>query len=70
MLKMLGRMWRKRQRSIDLDILWPACLDRASDLNHAKSAFAVHVFNDSAWTRDFTEQELIEVISRLPSAPC
>lgn len=42
--------WREQQRSIDLEILWPACKKVAPDLTHAKVAFAVHAFSDEAWT--------------------
>jgi hypothetical protein len=31
----------------------------------AKMAFAFHVFGDTAWTKDFTEDELCEMISGL-----
>jgi hypothetical protein len=42
-------LWRERQRSIDLRILWPACKQNADDLDHAKAAFAMHAFHDPAW---------------------
>lgn len=38
-----------RRRRIDQEILWPSCKDGARDIDHAKAAFAVHAFNDSAW---------------------
>lgn len=41
--------WYKRQRAIDLQILWPSCRDLAPDLDHAKAAFAVHAYHDRAW---------------------
>lgn len=69
MLKILAPMWRKRQRSIDVSILWPACVDQAADLDHARAAFAVHAFNDSAWTEDFDESQIISLIDDL-KAPC
>ena len=56
-------LWRRRQRQIDLDILWPICVRGANDLDHAKAAFAVHAFNDPAW-RELGE-ELFNFIDRL-----
>lgn len=42
--------WYARQRQLDMDILWPACLDEArGDLDKARTAFAVHAFRDPAW---------------------
>ncbi len=41
--------WRGRQRQIDMDILWPVCVENARDLDRAKAAFAAHAFNDPAW---------------------
>lgn len=45
----LMRWWHARQRAIDMQLLWPQCRALAEDLDHAKAAFAVHVFNDPAW---------------------
>lgn len=45
--------WHKRQRQIDIDILWPACKKEAEaqgyDLDTARAAFAAHALNDHAW---------------------
>lgn len=65
MLNWVSRMWRKRQRSIDLKILWPACKSLAPDLDHAKAAFAGHAFNDSAWTDDLSKQQITDFIDAL-----
>ena len=48
-MKWLQRWWHKRQRTIDLTILWPACKRRAPTLAMAKAAFAFHAFHDAAW---------------------
>jgi hypothetical protein len=42
--------WHKRQRAIDMEILWPICLEESRDLDHAKAAFAYHAMHDRAWT--------------------
>lgn len=49
MINLIRRWWAKRQRAVDIRILWPACKDNAPDLDHARAAFAYHAFNDSAW---------------------
>lgn len=45
--------WHWTQRWIDLTVLWPACKREAAardlDMDHAKAAFAMHVFRDYAW---------------------
>jgi hypothetical protein len=48
-MRWLMNLWRERQRSIDLQILWPVCKENARDLDHARAAFAYHAFHDSAW---------------------
>jgi len=45
----LSRWWNKRRRQIDIEILWPLCVDNAQSLDHAKAAFAMHAMNDDAW---------------------
>ena len=49
MIGWLQGWWHSRQRKIDMEILWPICVEQANDLDHAKMAFAVHAFNDPAW---------------------
>jgi hypothetical protein len=49
MIRWLRAWWAARQRAIDMEILWPSCLELAPDLDHAKAAFAFHAFNDPAW---------------------
>lgn len=53
--------WRKRQRAIDLQILWPACRARAVNLECARAAFIRHMAGDPAWA-DITEEELGEFV--------
>lgn len=48
-MRWLSKWWHKRQRDIDVQILWPSCRDNASDIYQARGAFAAHAFNDSAW---------------------
>jgi hypothetical protein len=56
--------WHARQRSIDLQVLWPACKANAKDIDHAKAAFAVHAFNDRAWVC-LSEEEIKRRIDAL-----
>jgi hypothetical protein len=63
-MKWLGRWWRRRQRAVDLEILWPSFRDMAPDLDHAKAGFAYHALRDPAWTRDFSEGEILDIIDR------
>jgi hypothetical protein len=45
----LLRWWHKRQRNIDVQILWPACLKQAATPDRAREAFALHAVHDAAW---------------------
>jgi hypothetical protein len=57
--------WHAHQRSIDLAILWPECCKQSGpDLTYAKTAFAFHCFNDSAWLC-LGEQRICEIIDGL-----
>lgn len=56
--------WYARQRAIDVKFLWPICLEGAHDLDHAKKAFALHVFQDPAWLA-LGEKELFRFVDKL-----
>lgn len=60
------KLFRKIQRAIDIKILWPMCLKEAKSLNQAKYAFSFHCFNDPAWTKDMTGEEIYNFINKLP----
>lgn len=49
MIRLLQGWWYARCRKLDMEILWPTCVEQANDLDHAKMAFAVHAYNDPAW---------------------
>jgi hypothetical protein len=61
----LFKWLRKRQRATDIEVLWPVCKAHAKSLDDAKAAFAVHVFMDPAWSTDFTDDELKQIIEGL-----
>jgi hypothetical protein len=68
----LRNWWRRRQRAIDLEILWPKCKhearlkydDPSVALDVARAAFAMHAFNDEAWLA-LGEAEMISLIGEL-----
>ena len=65
MLRWLLRQWRARQRAIDIQILWPACVREAKgNMDVAKAAFALHCYHDSAWS-DLKQDELYTLIDGL-----
>lgn len=49
-LNWLADIWHARQRSVDLDVLWPTCKAQAPDMYTAKLVFSMHAFQDEAWT--------------------
>jgi hypothetical protein len=67
-MKRLMDWWRARQRRIDLEILWPACLRLARDIDHARAAFAIHAFHDPAWLA-LGEDEIVRRIEGLERVP-
>ncbi len=65
-LRSIQRHVDHRRRSFDLDVLWPACKEGSEgSIEHAKAAFAVHAFNDRAWTDYFSKEELKAFIDAL-----
>jgi hypothetical protein len=60
----IRRWWWRRQRAIDLQILWPICKEKARSLDHARAAFAVHAFTDPAWVGEYGER-IVDVIGEL-----
>lgn len=56
--------WYKRQRKIDLDILWPCCQDISPDIQRARAAFASHAFSDPAWLA-LGEDAIIDIVDNL-----
>lgn len=64
MFNWLAKQWRKIQRRMDMQMLWPACVEHADSLDQAKAAFYWHVSQDSAWS-DYDEKSLIEFVDQL-----
>jgi hypothetical protein len=61
----LRSWWHRKQRSTDLEILWPACRDQAPNIEQARAAFYFHTVNDRAWTEHYNEEELHAYVWRL-----
>lgn len=64
MFRWITERWYERMRRIDMEILWPACVRQAPDLEHAKAAFASHVFHDEAWLV-LGHDQIVELIDTL-----
>lgn len=64
MIRWLMGLWYAHLRRIDIDILWPACIEQAPNLDLAKAAFTWHVCNDPAWLV-LEGQEMFRIIDDL-----
>jgi len=53
-----------RRRQLDVSVLWPICKEIAHDLDHARTAFALHAFKDPAW-RALGEEEIARRVDAL-----
>lgn len=66
-MSLFGRVvdwWHARQRALDIELLWPVCCEQAADLDSAKTAFAVHAFNDPAWLH-LSRKQIFMIIDSL-----
>lgn len=66
-MKWLRNLWYARLRRIDIQILWPSCVNNAASLDHAKAAFAAHAFHDRAWMA-LGEKAVYDAIDSLTEA--
>lgn len=58
-------VWWAYQRNMDINMLWPACKKQAPDIDHAKAAFAIHVFKDDCWIKYYGKEKLIDFVDTL-----
>lgn len=65
MIGWLFKYWRTTQRATDMSTLWPACKEHANSLDEARMAFYMHASNDTAWTKDYTDDDLQIFIGQL-----
>jgi hypothetical protein len=63
-LKYLRDRYNARRRALDIQILWPACKEQAATIDYARAAFAMHAFNDEAWTC-LGDEEIKRIITTL-----
>jgi len=61
----LQSRWDAGRREMDVTVLWPYICQQTDDIDEAKAAFAFHIMHDPAWTREFSEMELIYFVDRL-----
>ena len=65
----LRNLWWARQRSIDLEILWPSIKDHVKGtkltINDAHAAFAFHAFNDPCWIDFYGKDKLMKIIDQM-----
>lgn len=64
-LAFITRWLRKQQRAMDMQMLWPECLEIAPDRSYAVMAFGMHVLRDPAWTIDYCEEALVWMLDCL-----
>jgi hypothetical protein len=65
MFKWLMRIWHRRQRAIDTQILWPCLRANAKSIDQARAAFILHIMADPAWA-DQDPDDVIAFVKRLP----
>lgn len=65
-MKWLRRLWKARQRQIDLVILWPSVREQAGTLDDARLCFRVHMEMDPAYS-DLTQDERDRYAGELPA---
>lgn len=63
----VARRQRRKQREIDIELVWEACKDLADggDVEHARRAFLAHAMNDPAWTTDLSDAQILEIVNGL-----
>jgi hypothetical protein len=66
-IRTLNRRLHARQRAIDMRILWPACIERAPNLDLALTIFRIHCYQDPAWL-ELGEATINEMLDRLEVA--
>lgn len=48
LVRFIMQHWQDRQRQIEIEVLWPACLRKSRDIDCARLAFTIHDQNDPA----------------------
>jgi hypothetical protein len=64
-MNLLARWWNKRRRNIDVQTLWPQCLENAGSREVARRAFRLHMQLDPAYS-DLSDDEKDMFLETLP----
>ena len=64
-MRFIMQHWQDRQRQVDIEVLWPACLRNSRDVDCARRAFTIHALKDPAWTVLGTV-EILRQVALLP----
>ena len=54
-MRFIQNWWWKRQRAIDMKILWPAMKEHAKSIHAARRVFMMHAVSCPCWTRHYKE---------------
>lgn len=55
-MRFIQKWWWKRQRDIDMKILWPAMKDKTASIHAARRVFMMHAAGCPCWTRHYKEE--------------
>ncbi|WP_141740124.1 hypothetical protein [Bosea sp. BIWAKO-01] len=64
-MRFIMQHWQDRQRQVDIEVLWPACLRNSRVVGCTRRAFTIHALNDPAWTVLGTG-EILRQVALLP----
>jgi hypothetical protein len=63
-MRWLLKWWHRRQRDIDIQMLWPSFKNQAADMTRARTAFECHTSRDRAWLC-LSDEEYYKIIDNL-----
>lgn len=62
---MIIKWWRRRQRTLDIELLWPSCKQQTKTRLDAEAVFRVHMEMDPAYG-DLDECDKLKFLKELP----
>ena len=69
LVRLIRMWWRRRQRTIDCEILWPSLVAAAEgDVRWAQNGMLLHCMSDAAWRDELSEVEIYQAIAKLTEA--
>lgn len=63
-MKWFTKRLRQRERTADLEILWPALCDVSDNIDVAREAFKLHAMTNDSWS-DLSDTEIQDLINKL-----